>query len=168
MRQQTEVVKQKPNRNLMFEFSVFLPPKAKTCECKHFKSVCLTNLLTVWVLLDRRRRFGWFSSVGQIIVIIVTKYVHVRVCLLSRGCVWEGVLMAVSCGRMAEKGWKVSVSKGVTVGMRWGQIRGKSFSINSFTAAISCKRADQMLVQWRSWTDDSGLISAEKQAGLEM
>lgn len=48
--------------------------------------------------------FGWFSSVGQIIVIIVTKYVRVRVCLLSRGCVWEGVLMAVSCGRMAEKG----------------------------------------------------------------
>lgn len=47
MRQQTEVVKRKPNRNLMFEFSVFLPPKAKTCECKHFKSVCLTNLLTV-------------------------------------------------------------------------------------------------------------------------
>lgn len=31
----------------LFEFSVFLPPKAKTCECKHFKSVCLTNLLTV-------------------------------------------------------------------------------------------------------------------------
>lgn len=53
-------------------------------------------------------------------------------------CVWKReVLMAVFCRRRADRGSEVSVSEGVTVGMRSGQIRGKYFSINSFTAAIS-------------------------------
>lgn len=42
--------------------------------------------------------------------------------------------MAVSCRRMADQGWQV------TVGMGWGQILGKYFSMNSFTSAISCER----------------------------
>lgn len=44
------------------------------------------------------------------------------------------VFMAVSCRRMADRGWQV------TVGMGWGQILGKYFSMNSFTSAISCER----------------------------
>lgn len=47
------------------------------------------------------------------------------------------MLMAVSCGRMADQRWEV------TVGTGRGQIRGKYFSINSFTAAISCKKTKE-------------------------
>lgn len=46
----------------------------------------------------------------------------------------EMVFMAVSCRRMADQGWQITVEMG------WGQILGKYFSMNSFTSAISCKR----------------------------
>lgn len=80
-----------------------------------------------------------FSSVDQILIcqhVCVGVCYHVDVCgrVGAHGCfLWENG---------ESEGWEVSVSGGVTLGMRWGQIRGKCFSINSFTAAISCKREE--------------------------
>lgn len=49
------------------------------------------------------------------------------------------VFMAVSCRRMADQRWQITVEMG------WGQILGKYFSMNSFTSAISCKRTKCVL-----------------------
>lgn len=64
------------------------------------------------------------------------------VCHLVDVCVegWGAWLFPV--GEWQIKGGR-SASQEVTMGTGWGQIRGKYFSINSFTAAISCRKTKE-------------------------
>lgn len=119
---------------------VFSPSK----ECEHFVMISLA----VWEQtgLHEKQMFSLVEWIEPLLNVCV--FMHVIMC----GCSW---LFPV--GEWQIRGER-SVSQGVTVGMRWGQIRGKYFSINSFTAAISCTKkkihvtlhtVQQTTINWR-------------------
>lgn len=82
---------------------------------------------------------------SEVILVILTMCVRGRGGGGGTGHGGGWLLMAVSCGRMADRGWKASVLGALGRGpdkVR-GQTRGKYFSINFFTSAISCSEQDR-------------------------
>lgn len=115
--------------------------KAKTClhtsVCSKlcvYKKVC-----PVWCALDfyGMRHVLWLWCYVKV---SVTVFVCVCGGGGAHGCfLWENSRSEVRGQRLR-----------VTVGLRWGQIRGNCFSMNSFTAAISCKIKIKRLIRNRT------------------